>query len=282
MSTQRYRVSHTSTYAYTGPISASHNEVRMTPLTEEGQTTLESRLRIRPLTWSNTYRDYFGTHVTALETSGLHDSLELEAISTVERYHVDAERPVATWDELRSAPCRDVCFEYLELRRHTRLPADVLDSISDATAGLEPAASVERVVSLVSEHLDYEPGHTVATTVASEAWAAGKGVCQDFVHATLGALRHLGIPARYVSGYLMPDEDAPVGTAVAAESHAWVEWFDGTGWLAVDPTNDRPVALGHVVVARGRDYEDVAPFKGVYLGDQDADLTVTVLITRLG
>lgn len=281
MSTQRYRVSHTSTYDYTGPISTSHNEVRMTPLTEEGQTTLESRLRIRPLTWSNTYRDYFGTHVTALETSGFHEALELEAISTVERYDVDRERPAATWDALRSGGCRDRCFEYLELRRHTELPEDVLAGFAQAAAGLDPTASVAAVVDAVRDHLDYEPGVTQATTLASEAWAEGKGVCQDFVHATLGGLRHLGIPARYVSGYLMPDADATIGQPVTSESHAWVEWFDGEGWVPVDPTNDRPVSLAHIAVARGRDYEDVAPFKGVYLGDQDADLTVTVMITRL-
>ena len=281
MSTQRYRVSHTSTYDYTGPISASHNEVRMTPLTEEGQTTLESRLRIRPLTWSNTYRDYFGAHVTALETSGAHESLELEAISTVERYDITRERPAATWETLRSGQCQDVCFEYLELRRHTRLPDEDLDAFAAAARGLDPAACVDAVVGVVRGHLDYEPGATEATTLASEAWAEGKGVCQDFVHATLGGLRHLGIPARYVSGYLMPDGDVPIGQAVEAESHAWVEWYDGEGWIAVDPTNAKPVGLDHIVVARGRDYEDVAPFKGVYLGDQDADLTVSVAITRL-
>lgn len=281
MSPQRYRVSHTSTYAYTGPISASHNEVRMTPLTEEGQATLESRLRIRPLTWSNSYRDYFGTQVTALETSGFHESLELEAISTVERYPVEQELRPATWEALRDRLCRDRCFEYLAERRHTELPEDVLASFAAAADGLDPEASVEAVVAAVRGHLAYQAGVTVATTVAAEAWAEGKGVCQDFVHATLGGLRHLGIPARYVSGYLMPDPDAPLGQPVTSESHAWVEWFDGESWRAVDPTNDLTVSLGHIAVARGRDYEDVAPFKGVYLGDQEADLTVAVTITRL-
>lgn len=281
MSARRYRISHTSVYSYTGPISASHNEVRMTPLTEEGQTTLESRLRIRPLTWSHTYRDYWGSHVTALETSGVHEALELEAISTVERYDVDTEHAPATWEALRGDDCRDTCFEYLEARHRTALPGGVFASFEEQVTGLSPAEVVEMVASRVREHFDYQTGVTVATSLASEAWEAGKGVCQDFVHSTLGALRHLGIPARYVSGYLMADADAPVGEAVTSESHAWVEWYDGEGWNAVDPTNAREVGLDHVVVARGRDYEDVAPFKGVYLGDEDADLTVTVTLTRL-
>lgn len=281
MSTRRYRITHSSVYRYTGTISASHNEVRMTPLTEEGQTTLESRLRIRPLSWSNTYRDYWGTHVTALETSGNHEALELEAISTVERYDVNAERPPATWDALQSDDTRDTCFEYLESRHRTELPEGVFASFADAIDGQDPAAAVDTVVARIRDHLDYQTGYTVATSLASEAWEAGKGVCQDFVHSALGALRHLGVPARYVSGYLMPDTEAPIGQAVTSESHAWVEWFDGERWNPVDPTNARPVGLEHVVVARGRDYEDVAPFKGVYLGDEEADLTVTVTITRL-
>lgn len=281
MTTRRYRINHTSVYRYTGPIRASHNEVRMTPLTEEGQVTLESRLRIRPLTWSHTYRDYWGTHVTALETSGVHETLELEAISTVERYDGGAQRPAASWDVLRSAHTRDILGEYLEARPRTELPEGIFDSFAAATEGLEPAEAVDMVVARIRDHLDYETGFTVATSNASEAWTAHKGVCQDFVHSTLGSLRHLGIPARYVSGYLLPDADAPVGQAHASESHAWVDWWDGTGWTPVDPTNTRPVGLEHIVVARGRDYEDVAPFKGVYLGDEDADLTVTVTITRL-
>ncbi|MFP5417360.1 MAG: transglutaminase domain-containing protein [Actinomycetes bacterium] len=281
MTTRRYRLNHTSVYRYTGPIRASHNEVRMTPLTEEGQTTLESRLRIRPLTWSHTYRDYWGTHVTALETSGVHEALELEAVSTVERYDRAADREPATWESLRSDVTRDIYCEYLEARPRTELPEGVFDSLSESTAGMEPADAVDAVVARIRDHLDYETGFTVATSDASEAWIAGKGVCQDFVHSMLGSLRHLGIPARYVSGYLLPDADAPVGQAQASESHAWVEWWDGSGWTAVDPTNALPVGLEHIVVARGRDYEDVAPFKGVYLGDEDADLTVTVTITRL-
>ncbi|MFT3876980.1 MAG: transglutaminase family protein [Propioniciclava sp.] len=281
MTTCRYRIVHTSSYHYTAPVSASHNEVRMTPLTEPGQTTLESRLRIRPLSWSTTYRDYWGTHVTALETSGLHEALVLEAISTVERDEIAADCEPVTWESLRAAQTRDLLYEYLQTRPRTDLPAEVVEAFAAPASGLDPAATVEAVVEAIGAHLDYEAGVTEATTAAADAWAAGKGVCQDFVHVTLGALRGLGVPARYVSGYLMPDADAPLGTSLAAESHAWVEWWDGRAWCGIDPTNRRPVGLGHITVARGRDYEDVAPFKGVYLGDAEADLTVTVTITRL-
>ncbi|WP_342372985.1 transglutaminase family protein [Propioniciclava soli] len=280
MSTRRYRVVHTSTYAYTGPISASHNEIRMTPLTEEHQVTLESRLRIRPLTWSHTYKDYWGTSVTALETAGLHESLELEAISTVECSDADRPQPDTSWEELRSEETRDRCWEWLSFRARTALPDDLLAWFSEQVEGLDPVAAVARAVDLIHEHLAYEAGVTVATTNAAEAWEAHKGVCQDFVHITLGVLRHLGVPARYVSGYLTPDSDAPVGEAIVGESHAWVEWFGGA-WLGIDPTNLRAVGVDHIVVARGRDYDDVAPFTGVYLGDEEGELSVEVTVTRL-
>jgi len=278
---RRYRIVHHTEFTYSGPVSASHNEGRMTPLTEEGQATLESRLRIRPLTWSLNYRDYWGTHVTALETSGVHTSLELEAVSTVERYVSEPERPErAAWETLRGDRVRDRLYEWLEPRSRTALPKDVLAGFAEATAGMSPAEAVERVVGIVRDRLDYQTGYTVATSQAWEAWEKGKGVCQDFVHASLGALRFLGVPARYVSGYLAPDADAPLGEPREAESHAWVEWWDGS-WHGVDPTNMSGVGLDHVVVARGRDYEDVAPFKGVYLGDEEADLDVRVTLTRL-
>jgi transglutaminase-like putative cysteine protease len=116
-------------------------------------------------------------------------------------------------------------------------------------------------------------------TTAAEAWAAGHGVCQDFTHVLLSVLRTVGIPARYVSGYLHTEHEAP-GDTVVGESHAWVEYWDGQ-WHALDPTNDRSVGSAHVIVARGRDYSDVAPVSGIYAGGQSAGFVVSVSITQL-
>ena len=118
-------------------------------------------------------------------------------------------------------------------------------------------------------------------TSAREAWEQRKGVCQDLAHLTAGMLRSLGIPARYVSGYLLPDAATPrSGGTVEGQSHAWVEWWlgAGSGW---DPTNGIPVGSRHVLVARGRDYDDVPPLKGVYQGASSAMLGVGVELTRL-
>ncbi|MGN6721228.1 MAG: transglutaminase-like domain-containing protein, partial [Marmoricola sp.] len=118
-------------------------------------------------------------------------------------------------------------------------------------------------------------------TKASEAWAARSGVCQDYAHLVVGALRHIGIPARYVSGYLHPSTSPTVGRVEVGESHAWVEWWVGE-WIAHDPTNDADVTDRHMIVGIGRDYADVPPIKGIVAGSPvAADLAVTVEITRL-
>lgn len=125
---------------------------------------------------------------------------------------------------------------------------------------------------------DY-PERLLAALQLSEAWAQGRGVCQDFAHIALGALRGLGVAARYVSGYLHPDATAGVGGTVTGQSHAWVQWWVGE-WFAFDPTNDRPAGLDHVVVATGRDYGDVSPFRGVISGGAGSRMTVEVQLTR--
>src|SRR5205085_2787593 len=123
-------------------------------------------------------------------------------------------------------------------------------------------------------------GATGVHTSAMEAWAERKGVCQDLAHLTVGLLRALGLPARYVSGYLHPIADADIRATVNGQSHAWVEWWDGD-WTPYDPTNGKPVSLEHVVVARGRDYGDVPPHKGIYSGASATALGVQVEVTRL-
>jgi len=116
-------------------------------------------------------------------------------------------------------------------------------------------------------------------TTSGQAWATGRGVCQDFSHTTISLLRALGIPTRYVSGYLHTEEPSP-GRTVLAESHAWIEYWDGE-WQPADPTNNRGVGAAHVVVARGRDYADVPPLKGIYAGGASEGLGVVVEITQV-
>jgi transglutaminase-like putative cysteine protease len=132
----------------------------------------------------------------------------------------------------------------------------------------------------VREHVTYMPGATGVRTNAQEAWDKGQGVCQDMAQLTVSLMRASGLPARYVSGYLHPDPKAEPGSTAVGQSHAWVEYWAGS-WTPLDPTSGTPVGERHVVVARGRDYTDVPPLKGIYHGPAGGDMTVTVEVTRL-
>lgn len=277
---RRYRIVHTTSLSYDGSVRAAHNELRMTPVNEQGQTTLENRIRIRPMTWSHVYRDHWGTHVMAMESLAEHARLDIEAISTVERTPVDPHPPSLGWDAVRHPAVQDRSFEWLMLSARTR-PGDGIGALVEAVRGIDtPYAAATELSRLVREQMRYQRGVTSVHSRGEDAWTEGAGVCQDFAHVTIGALRTLGIPARYVSGYLVPKRELAVGETATGESHAWVEFWDD-GWVALDPTNGIEVATDHVVVARGRDYEDVPPFKGIYSGRAKATLEVGVAITRL-
>ncbi len=277
---RRYRIVHTTVMDYDQPVRASHNEVRMSPLSEPGQTTLENRIRVRPLTWSHVYHDHWGTTVTAMESLAAHERLEIDATSTVERTGALPVGDSPGWSALTDPVLQDRSAEWLResVRTHPGQGiVDLAESVRDAST---PREAGRRIAEHIRTTMVYERGSTTVQDSGETAWSRGHGVCQDFAHIGIAALRRLGIPARYVSGYLAPNRSAEVGESSEGESHAWLELWDG-GWVPVDPTNGTTVALDHVVVARGRDYEDVPPFKGVYSGKGVATLSVTVRFTRL-
>jgi transglutaminase-like putative cysteine protease len=259
---------------------ASYNEARMTPLSDARQTTLESRLTISPSAATSRYRDYWGSQVNAFDVHTPHVELMLDALSVVETHPSARTAESASWDVLREDRVRDTHVEYLTPTEHTRVDDSLLGPVREVAADHAPGVAARAVAEWLSDQVTYETGSTGVHTLAMEAWAARKGVCQDLAHLAVGALRGLGIPARYVSGYLHPDAEADIGSTVLGESHAWVQWWDGA-WTAFDPTSGKPVGPEHVVVARGRDYWDVPPHKGVYSGPAGTDLGVAVEITRL-
>ncbi|WP_392545184.1 transglutaminase domain-containing protein [Oryzobacter telluris] len=277
---RRYRIVHTTSLTYDSAVRAAHNELRMTPPNEAGQTTLENRIRIRPMTWSHVYRDHWGTHVMAMESLASHSQLDIEAISTVERTPVEPHEPSLDWSAVRNPAVQDRSYEWLMLSARTRPGAGIAE-LAHAVRGMStPHEAATELARQVRAEMRYQRGVTGVHSRGEDAWTERAGVCQDFAHITIGALRSLGVPARYVSGYLVPKRDAAVGETSTGESHAWVEFWDD-GWVAVDPTNGTEVSTDHVVVARGRDYEDVPPFKGIYSGRAVATLEVGVAITRL-
>jgi transglutaminase-like putative cysteine protease len=180
------------------------------------------------------------------------------------------------WNEIRRAAAGSRLLEYLLPTPLTTLPPDALVS----RAGMTPDEAARAIATGVRERVAFVPGATGVRTSAREAWDKGQGVCQDIAHVTVSRLRAAGLPARYVSGYLHPRADPAPGSTAAGQGHAWVEYWAGE-WTPLDPTHGVPVGERHVVVARGRDYADVPPLKGVYHGAPDGTTNVSVEVTRL-
>lgn len=278
----RLLIVHRTELTYPDTVTTSYNEVRMQPLEEPGQAVLSSRLEIEPFEGVTGYADYFGTRVAAFDVHRPHRHLMVTATSTVETYaFASSDVPRMGWDQLVASDCEDRFEEYLSATALTELNDELIgmsDQIRDSTES--PSAAGRAVCELLRRSLKYEQGATGVHTSAAEAWNEKRGVCQDFSHLACAMLKSMGIPARYVSGYLHPDQNAEVGQTVVGESHSWVEWFDGA-WTAFDPTNGTPPGHAHVLVGRGRDYRDVPPVKGVYAGPEATGNDVTVRVTRL-
>jgi transglutaminase-like putative cysteine protease len=276
----RMKIEHRTRIDYNGEVLASYNEVRMTPLTDATQSTLDVQVQVSPTATGSRYWDYWGAYVTAFDVHVPHRTLSLTASSVVETSGAPRSPGTAGWDTLRDDRVRDAHVEYLSSTPHTSVDPSLVETVRDLVGDAPPAEAARVCAEWLRGEVAYLPGSTGVHTVAMEAWQARSGVCQDMAHLTVGLLRGLGIPARYVSGYLHPAPEAGIGETVTGQSHAWVEWWDGA-WTPYDPTNGKPVTVEHVVVARGRDYWDVPPHKGVYAGPGGTELSVEVDVTRV-
>ncbi len=275
------RLVHTTGFEYDGQALTSYNQARMTPQTAPGQIVVHTRLEVDPTPWSHNYRDWFGNEVTAFEVLDPHSSMRVTAVSTVHTDRAPSPGPHLDWEQVLSPEVSDQLTEYLGLPKIV-VPADDLAALAKQMAAdfATPGEAALALCQQVNATMEYVPGATDHTTSAADAWGIGGGVCQDMAHVTLGALRSIGVPARYVSGYLHPKVDAVVGETVEGESHAWIEWWDG-GWRGYDPTNDLEPGERWVVVATGRDYLDVRPLNGIYSGAGTSHMFVQVEVTRL-
>ena len=271
----RLKVTHSTAFQYESEVLASFNEARMTPINFSGQYLIQHSFKVSPDATLFEYQDYFETHVKSFDVQSPHTSLTIVADSIVETHSQASEPSPISWELLDDPLFQDEFDEYLH---HSNL----VDAITpDFTLRDEPTPldAVNLLNSHIRERITYTSGVTHVYSPASEAWSKGAGVCQDFTHASLSILRAAGIPARYISGYLYTG-DGEVGKTVVGESHSWVEAWVGA-WLPFDPTNGRPVAEDHIVVAKGRDYHDVSPLKGIFSGGASRKTDVVVALTRL-
>ncbi len=285
----RYHLVHITDFHYDAPVSESYNEVRLRPIHDEKQSCLSFRLTTHPNTVAAAYRDSFENWVHEFNVLQEHRTLRVEAESVVLAHETNANGAEAvslTEFERGKDERAQTFFEYLAPTAYVpHLPqirdlSEVASITSDGTVqGFAEAAS-----NVIHQRFRYVKGATHVHSSVEHALTIGAGVCQDFAHLLLAVLRARGIPARYVSGYLVPQ--ATAGAAPSVEevvggqaSHAWVESnLPGTGWTGLDPTLGGPVGLRHVRVAYGRDYGDVAPVRGVYKGHAGQALSVDVRV----
>ncbi|MDX2153660.1 MAG: transglutaminase family protein [Bryobacteraceae bacterium] len=276
---------HTTTYSYSEPVSLCHNEVRVAPRSTSRQHLLRHDLQITPEPENLAHRkDYYGNDVAFFTVIEPHKTLTITGTSVVELQPADAPLPhlSPTWEEVR---------DHVRLHRNPEsldafqflFASDYVKPSPAFAAFAEPSFPARRpilegVIDLsrrIHTGFKYSPHATTIATPAAEVLEARRGVCQDFSHVMIAALRSLALPARYVSGYLRSNPKV-VGAEV---SHAWVSAYcPGFGWFDIDPTNNVVPAEGHLTVAWGRDYGDVTPARGVALGGGEHTIKVTVKV----
>ncbi|HVS06957.1 MAG TPA: transglutaminase family protein [Candidatus Dormibacteraeota bacterium] len=271
-----YAIAHSSRHRYPAVAQRSRNEVRLQPRKTRSQRLEHFHLEVSPDAELSSSVDYFGNAVWLVSVEAPHLELVITAHSEVrvlatEEVHLD--RP---WERERLA--RDPALEFaLSSPRVPWLPA-----VAELARTLEVHAGDGEALYLATrrlpEHLAYLKGSTSVMTSVADVLERRVGVCQDFAHVMLALCRYLGWPARYVSGYWVPDED--LGTL---ESHAWVEVATPEGeWVGLDPTYATTVRDHHVSAAVGRDYDDAAPLHGVFVAAEPGETPeVEVVIRRI-
>lgn len=292
----RFDIRYRTVFRYERPVAESHNELRACPSTTDFQRLLSYRVTVMPSARVHSFTDYWGTRVDTFGVRSPHTELEVVAEAAVET----SPRPAVT-----AAPQVSELFDPGFRRDHLdELEPTVLTSWNDeletlartilADNGQDLIGTVLAIHRLVRNNVAYEPGQTDVETPATEVWRRGAGVCQDHAHVAIALCRSVGIPARYVSGYLFSDHLGGLGTVasepptadspghtVDVQTHAWFEVpLPGGGTLALDPTNGRQVSDHHVRIGHGRDYGDVTPLHGVHLGQATVSLEAGVTIAR--
>jgi len=282
----RLDIRYTTRFRYDAPVSESQNELRACPATDPFQWLVHYHVTTVPSSRVSSYIDYWGTRVDTFGIRAPHDLLEVVAEATVETAPRPDSPPSVSFEALREQAFVDRHLEFLQRSAHV----DWGDGVTEAARELLGGDDVVAVIHAVHRHVagfDYRTGQTYVGVGVEEVQARRAGVCQDFAHLAIAMYRELGMPARYVSGYLFTVDDASGADTeddeVEVETHAWIEVaVPGWGWLALDPTNAQTVGERHVTIGRGRDYDDVSPFRGVFNGPRAHELEVSVTMRRLG
>jgi transglutaminase-like putative cysteine protease len=284
-----YDIRHLTAYRYEAPASSAAFALRLLPRADAGQRVIDTRLTITPRPSEQTQtRDFFGNSLTYMRIDHAHTELKVTATCRVivEREALMAPALTPSWETIRASAAAaaslspDSPVHFLYPSRLVSLHAPATRYAAESFGRGRPL--VEGALELmgrIKRDFAYDKDATAVSTTVPEAFERRRGVCQDFAHVMISGLRGLGLAACYVSGYIRTNPPAGAPRLEGADaSHAWVGLWCGAefGWLGLDPTNDMCVSDDHVVLARGRDYADVSPTTGVFVGSGAHELSVSV------
>ncbi len=283
-----FAIRYLTEYAYDAEVVDNLNALRVKPQGGERQRCDEFAVRLTPEVRLHRHTDYFGTEVVEFEVSRPHTQLTIDVRARVST-RAAAAPPESSWEALSDEAYHEAGGEFL-LQTDDAPGNAVLEDLIAATRADSPLQTVMAVSELIPDRFEYRQGATFVDSTVSDLLQTGAGVCQDFVHLGLCMLRHHGIAARYVSGYLFAagqSDPSHPRESVEVDTHAWLEALlplGGPGdpaWVGIDPTNRGLAGETHVKIGHGRHYADVPPIKGVYRGAASAELTASVTMTRL-
>lgn len=263
---------HELTFEYSDFISESRVELRVEPRSTADQTLRSFALAVGPPTRVNRYSDWSGNFVHHFGIGNYHERIEVLATSLVETHPVETDISAfyeAPLSQDEPGPLREMLAFDGPVVRSERLEGLARSLPQDATHSV--GRLVQSSGELIRDRFEYRSGVSDFASTTDHLIDAAAGVCQDFAHMQIALLRFFGIPTRYVSGYLH------LGTGEDAQSHAWIEAYAGArGWVAYDPTHGRMPDERYVLVGWGRNYDDVAPNRGVFRGSATERLTAVV------
>jgi transglutaminase-like putative cysteine protease len=282
-----YEITHVTRYLYRATVELTNGVLRLTPLTEKGQRLDNFRLAIEPTCIPSTERiDPFGNKVIRFRIEKPHREMSVTAMSRVAVNRPASPTTTSPWERVvedalgvASLSPNSPAIALYPSRRVSLFQDATSYARQSFTPGRPVYDATMELTRRIRSDFVYDPDATQVSTPAQEAFENRRGVCQDFAHIMIAALRGLGLPALYVSGYIrtIPPPGKP-RLAGADASHAWVSVWCGSasGWWDFDPTNAQPVHDDHIEVARGRDYSDASPIESIVLSSGGHELEVEV------
>jgi transglutaminase-like putative cysteine protease len=289
----RYAISHKTAYRYNNAVSVSHHLIRLTPRELPYQRPLTYRLTAEPApAFADSHKDYFGNIVNFISIEGPHRQLIVDSHCEVEVTPKAVIDPEATpsWESVGKLCCDEVHKSAREACEFS-FPSPLIPLLPEFAGyaalsfprGRPLLRAAIDLTQRIHNDFEFDPQATTVATPLEQVFRQRRGVCQDFAQLQIACLRTLGLPARYVSGYLEtappPGQSKLVGTDA---SHAWVQlWCGVAGWIDLDPTNNLLPGERHVTLAWGRDFADVSPLHGVLVGSGSHQLKVAVDVVPL-